>query len=482
MKYFMLAQWAKEHKSINQIIDRVGLSQNTLIISFSKRQSLCFLLNSSTPLVYLYGTDRQENMQTNQLWAHLVNAIVVGSEIHPNDRIIYFEIKQKDIYQESNEFVLIFECMPPQPNLILCKKEGGKLKIQDAINKYAYSDNPQRQILPGFEYEPPHTTFKPELQEIRYPLEVKSAIDDRIIQCQTMDEYFVAYNEYIIEQKELAVTKKNLLSKWQKELKKAEKKLFQQEQELKEADLLEKWLTYSELIKVNLHQIKKGDISLEAINYYDAEMPTISIPLQSEISAQDNLKYYLKKYRKAKQGKDKIALQLSKTRQTISEIKQVLLSFETDTWKNLFSEQADAGKTLDKLKQTDNLFRLFVNEHWEIVIGRKAKENDMISTQLGKPNDWWFHTRIYRGSHILLRNFHKKELSPRLAELCCGLAAWFSKARNSSNVPVDYTQIRFVRKPRKSAPGLVTYTNQKTVFVEPIDPASAKEIIKGYAE
>ncbi|MBM4400082.1 MAG: DUF814 domain-containing protein, partial [Candidatus Cloacimonetes bacterium] len=213
-----------------------------------------------------------------------------------------------------------------------------------------------------------------------------------------------------------------------------------------------------------------------------SNLTSISIPLFKEKSPQENLNFYLKKYRKAKQGKEKLASQIKQTYEEISQIKSILVMFESNIWQDLITQDADVFQTTSHLKKADNLFRLPVNKDWEIVIGRKATENDFISTQLGKPNDWWFHTRIYRGSHILLRNYHKLELPPPLCELCCRLAAWFSKARNSSNVPVDYTQIRFVRKPRKSAPGYVTYSSHKTIFAEPLEPAAAKEVIRQYVE
>ncbi len=112
------------------------------------------------------------------------------------------------------------------------------------------------------------------------------------------------------------------------------------------------------------------------------------------------------------------------------------------------------------------------------MVGRKARENDFVTTQLAQPHDWWFHTRIYRGSHILLRCFRKTDPSPELLNLCCSLAAWYSKARFSINVPVDYTQVRYVRKPRKSAPGFVTYTSHHTVFAEPKDLRTVRSELK----
>lgn len=482
MKYFMLRQWVTENRKQNLIVEKVQLSSQSMEIYFRNNSSLVFLYKGSSPLLYFSISPSIASDNSPVIWSQLSNAELYHISIADADRILIFNFKIKDIYQKILEYSLIFECMPPQGNLILCKPDNDKLIIIDALNKYTYADNPQRQILSGLPYDSPHTDFKPQAEQVAFPISFKPALGEELVLCNNVNEYFNKYRLLVIEQKEQTQQKQRLLSHWKKELNKAEKKLHQQQAELKDAEKEKTWLIYSEVIKTNLHNIKKGNKSLDAINYYDPEMQQISIPLQTDKSPQENLKFYLKKYRKAKQGKAKIMLQLEKTGSDIDKINSILSYFDTDKWKMLDIDVKKPADVLGKVKQTENLLRLAINGDWEIIIGRKAKENDLISTQIGKPNDWWFHTRIYRGSHILLRNYHKKEPSHTLIELCCGLAAWFSKAKSSENVPVDYTQIRFVRKPRKSAPGLVTYSYQKTVFVNPVDIQAAKEIIANYVK
>lgn len=481
MKYFMLAQWVKENAQQKLQIESINLSSGEAVIAFKTRKYLVFHYKTSSPL--LYFTDKlNPHQQTGQnIWQFLSNADFSQIEIAEQDRIITFHIRLKDIYQKQTEYRLIFECMPPQANLIICTLEQDKLYIKEALNKYTYADNPQRQILAGLQYETPRTNFSPQAEEISYPLTIKPAMEGDAVSCRTMNEYFYHYQKLVLDQKVQLQQKQALQSKWQKELVKAEKKLSQQVKELAEADLLQTWLTYSELIKVNLPKMKKGDSILEAVNYYDPELRPILIPLLQDKNPQENLNFYVKKYRKAKIGKAKIAEQLNKTRADIAQILEVLSYFDTEQWRDLEGGSELPHKAITKIRQSENLLKLAVNDDWEILIGRKAKENDLISTQIGKSADWWFHTRIYHGSHVLLRNFHKKEPPYELVDLCCSLAAWFSKARHSENVPVDYTQIRYVRKPRKSAPGFVTYSNHKTVFANPIDISIAREIITKYA-
>jgi predicted ribosome quality control (RQC) complex YloA/Tae2 family protein len=481
MKYFLLEQWIAENKNKKLAIEQVLHNAPLLAIRFRTGASLMFYYKTATPLLF-FTSEQDSSASAAPVWQQLNNAELTGMEIADNDRIITFHFVLKDIYQTMQRFSLLFECMPPRGNVILCLEEKQKLLIQDALIKYTYADNPGRQILPSLSYEPPHTAFQPVRQEVILPLLLKPPLTEKEIICPTVNDYFRTVYQEVILKKAATQRKATLVAKWKSELKKAEKKLAVQQAELAEAEQMSTWLTYSEIIKVNLQNIKKGDSVLNTINYFDPELHNIIIPLQADKNPQENLKQYLKKYRKARQGKEKITLQKEKTSQQIEQINHVLQQLESDQWQNLDIEADHPEASLAKIKQADSLLKLAVNQDWDILIGRKATENDLVTTQIGRPQDWWFHTRIYRGAHVLLRNYHKKEPPGSLVELCCGLAAWYSKARNSENVPVDYTQIRFIRKPRKSAPGFVTYTNHKTMFVDPIDVSAAREILSKYGE
>ncbi|NQT65006.1 MAG: DUF814 domain-containing protein, partial [FCB group bacterium] len=190
-------------------------------------------------------------------------------------------------------------------------------------------------------------------------------------------------------------------------------------------------------------------------------------------SAKQNIEHYFKKYRKARDGKTKIQKQINIAQNEIEVLESDIFELEeTDVF---FSnqEKSKKKKTLKK-----GYKKIAIDENWEIYIGRTSKENDTLTTRFAKPHDWWFHTRVFRGTHIILRNYKKKELPNKLRLLCSQLAAYYSKAKKSTNVPVDHTQIRYVRKPRGSAPGYVVYTNQKTLFVDPLSIRAVGEILE----
>lgn len=494
MKYSLLAQWATEQRDYTNVISKLLISPQEAILTFKNEDALVIKYLPADALLYFTGVTRDyQKSSMAEIWTNLHNAELKGVTMAPRDRIFYFHIWQKDIYQQITQYQLVFECTPPKPNLILCKvtqptgsgeqtQSGERLIISDAIIKYSYADNPKRQVLPSLVYETPSTSFNPVPEETILPLMISPAQDGEPILCNTVNDYFRLYYLHVSKQKLQVVTSQSMTLHWQKELKKVDKKLAAQRAELLDAEKEKTWLTYSELLKINLHNVKKGDTEFVTTDYFTEGMPQITIPLASDKTPKANLQQYFKKYRKAKNGKLIIAQNIAKTATEKDNVLQIIAALQDGSY-----EHSEVGKThsheaIAKLKQADSLFRLPINPSWEIVIGRKAKENDFLSTQLGRPHDWWFHTRIYHGSHILLRNYAKQQPSALLIELCCGLAAWFSKAKNSQNVPVDYTQIRFVRKPRKSAPGYVTYSNHKTVFVDPIDVPAAKEILKRYEE
>ena len=482
MKYFLLAQWVKENASLKGMIEEIVLSDDNVCFRFPNGQNLVFVYKTANPFLFLTQNIPASENESVELWPQLKQGELSLPRIAENDRIIYFTITHKDIYAGKKELQVVFEAMPPQGNLLLCRSENDKLIIQDALVKYTYAENPKRQILSGWVYEPPATDFKPDTEEVNYPLSVKSKLDDKNVLCSSVNEYFQTYFNLVFQPAELLARKEHLLAYWQNELKKAEKKLQLQEREELAAEQEITWLTYAELIKVNLHNIKKGDSALTTVNYYDPELQQVTIPLEKDKSPQENLQLYLKKYRKAKSGKEKTKEQIRKTKKEIAQIKSILHSFSDNSWQDLIPLHSAKTKPAKTVQALAGLFRIPVSEQWEIVIGRKATENDFITTQIARPQDWWFHARIYHGSHVLLRNYAKQEPPEKLIEICCGLAAWFSKAKHSQNVPVDYTQIRYVRKPRKSPPGFVTYTNHKTMFVNPLDARTAKSALEQYGK
>ena len=271
-------------------------------------------------------------------------------------------------------------------------------------------------------------------------------------------------------------------------LKKTQKKLSSITEKIQECKDMDTYRIYGELITANLYRIddskNRKEISLE--NYYDNNQ-MISIPLDESISPSYNAKKYFKKYHKLKntlafvdRQKKEVEMELDYLESVAYEVEnaedlETLEDIETEIQENiLFQNTSKNQATITKKKPNKRKVHetyeplLYHIDGFSFYIGKNNKQNDYISTKLGKNEDLWFHTKDIRSSHGILKcNGNKVEEKTILA--CAQLIALHSRAKLSSNVPVDYCFAKFVKKSSGSKPGMVIYTNYKTVYVNPKD-------------
>ncbi|GMB08519.1 Rqc2 family fibronectin-binding protein [Thermolongibacillus altinsuensis] len=256
---------------------------------------------------------------------------------------------------------------------------------------------------------------------------------------------------------------------------KNEKKLKKLEQTLEEAKNADQYRLYGELLTANLYAIQRGMKEIEVINYYDENGATITIPLDVQKSPSENAQHYFQKYQKAKNSLQIVQEQIERTKQEIDYFENLLQQLETAAPKDIEEireELIEGGylrarptKQTKKQKQTKiELERYVSSDGTEILVGKNNKQNDYLTTKLASKDDIWLHTKDIPGSHVVIRS---KNPSEQTIIEAAHLAAYFSKARQSSSVPVDYTRIRYVKKPSGAKPGYVIYENQQTIYVTP---------------
>ncbi len=483
MKYKYLKEWDGsslinyEIKSLQRYHDQYLItffkSENRLQISLNQGNSFMFITDNDL----LPWSEDKNLLIFNQ---HLNKGRIKAIELMPNDRIYLIKIEKTDIFNETNSYSLICELGANFENILLCQNIDDKPIILDSLKKFSFADNNQRQIIPKMEWMPPANNFHAQAEEVEYKVNI---VNGKIKEKQDsgfndINSLFEAYYYNVIISKKKDSIKKNLVSSLKQGLKKAEKKLDKQKKELLVAQDEEKWLHYAELLKSSSHMIKKGMEEITLPNYYLSDFPKITIPLLPDKSPVENSNYYFKKYKKAKVGQKLIAEQIDKTSQEIKDIQADIEDiYEEDNYLHLL--ELTNIKKLNKRQTDTKVFfrRIKIDDNWEIFIGRSSSENDLLTCRVAKGRDWWFHTRVFQGTHVVLRNYANKHLPDKYRLICAQLAAYYSKAKKSENVPVDYTQIRFVRKPRGSAPGYVTYKNQKTLYVNPIDFRQAMKML-----
>lgn len=286
-------------------------------------------------------------------------------------------------------------------------------------------------------------------------------------------------------QEELAARQRNLIKIVTRAKKKTEKKAEKQEEELAQAEDADRWRIYGELLTAYRHQVPRGASQVELVDYYDPEGKTVTIPLDPALPVNQNAQNYFKKYAKAKKGRARIAAELEKTREELAYLESLESSLQNDLDLDELTaveeEMQEAGltkerRTTGRSRQSSGgrpaLFRS--SEGWEILVGKNNRQNDQLTFKISSPRDLWFHTQKIPGSHVLIRCGGKEVGQVTILE-AANLAVYFSKARHSSKVPVDYTERRHVHKPAGARPGFVLYKNYQTLTITP-DPALLKRL------
>lgn len=274
-------------------------------------------------------------------------------------------------------------------------------------------------------------------------------------------------------------------------LKKYNKRLYNINVKLHDCDDMEKYRIFGELITANLYRIPNRNLSeIELENYYDNNNK-ITIKLDKRFLPSINAKKFFKKYSKLKNALAIVSEQKEDTLKELdyiesvvyelescSTIEEVSAIFEEISENDIFKDKKELNTSkkskIKKSKFTKNKTVSFnplkyTVDGYTVLVGRNNKENDYLTLKYANKSDIWFHTKDFHGSHTILKidnnlSFPNDNVLVEVAKI----AAQHSKAKNSSNVPVDYCEVKYVKKPSGSKPGMVIYSNNKTLNVNPI--------------
>lgn len=270
-------------------------------------------------------------------------------------------------------------------------------------------------------------------------------------------------------------------------LKKYNNRLISINSKLKDCDEMDKYKLYGELITTNLYHLNNThSSSIELENYYDNNN-LITVPLNIKYSPSVNAKRYFKKYSKLKNALQIVSKQKFETEQELNYIESIVYELENcstlEEVQEIFEEISEnvvfkdniqkkqknkTSKKSQKKKKTEveyNPIKYDV-DGFTVLVGRNNKENDWLTLSFANKSDIWFHAKDIQGSHVVLRADISTVDDDTLVK-CAKIAAQHSKAKISSNVPVDYCKIQFIKKPNGAKPGMVIFTNNKTLYVNP---------------
>lgn len=253
------------------------------------------------------------------------------------------------------------------------------------------------------------------------------------------------------------------------------RRLENQRKELAESTDREKYKIYGDLLATNMYSLQKGDRRVTVQNYYEDGYPDVTIELDARLTPNQNVQRYYNEYRKLDTAEKKLRVQIAAGEAELEYIRSVLdmvsraqSDSELTAIRRELSQEGYLKHYALKGKKEEKLppLKFVSDDGFTILVGRNNVQNDRLTLKESRGNDIWFHTQKIPGSHAIVVT-RGQEVPNRTLEQACILAATHSQASESSKVPVDYTPVKFIKKPNGAKPGMVVYEVYQTAIVDP---------------
>lgn len=305
---------------------------------------------------------------------------------------------------------------------------------------------------------------------------------------EVLDRYYAS--RYLV--RSLNQVRGNLMQVVRKEQNRLHKKVSLYRQSLGEGKQADQFKLYGELLTANLYRLGQGEGTAVVENFYDPNLSEISISLNPNLSPNENAQAYFKKYVKARNTVQAVSVYLNQAQDELAYLEMVETALNQAVDQNDLAEIRQELEEQGYLKPRSTPQKLRQNkkdriisrplafrstEGWLILVGKNNKQNDYLTLRLAQDEDIWLHTKNIPGAHVIIRTAGKPAIPDQTMLEAATLAAYFSKARQAGNVPVDYTRRKHVHKPRGAKPGMVIYEHQHTISVTPRE-ALVEEIME----
>jgi predicted ribosome quality control (RQC) complex YloA/Tae2 family protein len=467
-----------------------------------------------------YSTPEEPSHFVMLLRKHIEGGLIKQIEQIGYDRIVHLTVETRNDLGDLTTHTIAVELMGKYANVILLEED----RILDALKRIPPFENTKRTIQPGAIYKLPdagdkedpfqsdtedaHLDFSKSYHgispilsaEIQYRMQNGQTFKDIFKEIQSSNQLFVIDHHlfhciplthkqlpfvsyplmqgldevyYQSEQKERIKQQTGDSFKLvNRELKKFRAKLPKLYHALDEALDCEKWREMGDYLYTYPQQVSKGakEVTFER---FDGE-GMITIPLDPKLDVKANAKKLFQKYQKGHSGQPHIQNQIDLCQEEITyfeALQQQLEIADVQDAKEIRQELAKRGympavvSKIRRQKETKpNYLTIKFNDHTTIYVGKNNLQNDFLTFKLGRKDDWWFHAKDTHGAHVIVQTDNFDE---EVIRASAHLAAYYSKARHSSSVPVNYTQVKNIKKIPKSVAGLVRISNYKTIFIDP---------------
>lgn len=518
-----------ERGRINKIYQ---ISQYELLFHMRSQSSNMKLLMSIHPMYarlqltsLSFPTPPSPNAFTMLLRKHLEGAYLESVKQIQLDRIVDMTFIGTNELKDTVKYHIYIEIMGKHSNVVITHENN---KIIDCLKRISPSMNSQRILQPGAIYQfPPildkkdpftsnfeitdnltriYQGFSPELsREVLYRIDLGESFEEIMKMLKDSNTLFIhklmdkeyfhiipllhlqcPYQDYslfdgldkhydLIDQKDRIKQQTSDLAKYiHNEYQKNVSKLHKLEKTLFDSQNSDDYRIKGDLLFANLQLIQRGQKEITVDNYYDDTK--ITIELDERYDGKTNANRYYAKYQKAKNSLHHLNEQIHLTKEEINYFDSLITLMENASYYDALEikEELENLGYLKK-KKTKQVYRKKNKLHIEtyltkdnitIYVGKNNLQNDYLTFKMASRNDMWFHVKDMPGSHVVV---HSEELNEYTIRLASKIAAYFSKGKHSSSVPVNYTQIKTLKKPQGAKPGQVILNHYSTIYIDPDD-------------
>lgn len=411
----------------------------------------------------------RENPQVPPMFCMLMRKYLVGARFAglyqpPMERVIQFYWDAADEMGVISRKTLIAEMIGRHANIILVDAEG---RIIDCLRRADPEMSPDRPLLPGLFYrDPPARGAAPEAAP---PPVFDGSVSEKMDTLYTLRD----------QEEQLAQKTSALVKSAKNSRDKLIKKTGYLRQELFDAQNREHLREKADLLMANLHNVERGAESVTVEDFYH-DCALLTIRLDPAKTPQQNAAAFYKSYTKQKNAEAAVTGQLELAQRDIEYWESVLEQLSRVTCERDIEEIRDEltprkASQKGKTPKVSQPLRFRSSEGFIFRAGRNNRQNDLLTMRLANRNDIWLHTQKIPGCHVVIETNGTAPGERTLFEAAT-VAAWYSQAKTSPKVPVDYTSVKYVKKPPGARPGMVIYERFQTLLVEP-DEELAKQLL-----
>ncbi len=441
------------------------LSKSEIAVDFHLPRYLFISLAPVGPGAYLIKRRLRDLEKTSgnpsnfslQLRKALSGAEMTAVEQAPGERVLIFSFDAIDELEQPVSYKLAAQLTGVSANLFLLDAES------TIIETAKQTRGPGQQV--GDAYTPPtRSAAHAESIETKFSGEsISQHLDEEAQERSAANSYTSLANA--------------ARAKLKQEIGKREKLVKRLNEDLAGHGDAEKWKRYGDLLLANSSNARRAGVKIWVTDYFDERAPEIAIEIDENDSTTEAAEKFFKRYTKARNAGQEIEKRLLTIGKELVRLKgesEVLESAiatgdeeQLTALTGVKNEPASRKTGRQDPKAIPGVRSFVSSDGFEILVGKKAKDNDFLTFRIAKSLDTWMHAADYPGSHVVIRNPNRKEIPPKTLVEAAELAAFYSQGKTQPKAAVHYTQKKFVNKPRGSAPGLVSLASFKTVLVEP---------------